>query len=410
MSDTLIKVDNVSKKFCRDLKRSLFFGAVDLGYELLGSKNDFKKDLRAKEFWAVNDVSFHVKRGECIGLIGPNGSGKSTILKMLNGLIKPDTGRIEMYGRVGALIELGAGFNPILTGRENIYVNASVLGFKKREIDKLFDKIVDFSELEDFIDTPVQYYSSGMKVRLGFSVASQLRPDILLIDEVLAVGDAGFKIKCINEIYEMMKNASIIFVSHSMSQVGKICTSGLVMANGKSFFKTDNIAELILNYYELFKDSNFSYEGKKAAEIINFKFGNIGNEVTYIESCVIKRNEVQLFKTLEKTKILIEIGFPVIIDEFSIYLSFLDYSNNVVLQISPMSIKNSSHSITVQAHLDNLPLNTGIYTVTVQILNKNKSDWGDVLIGYRDLFTFKVKKEKYEGIAPVMMDAKWLIG
>lgn len=410
MSDTLIKVDNVSKKFCRDLKRSLFYGAVDLGYELLGSKNDFKKDLRAKEFWAVNDVSFHVKRGECIGLIGPNGSGKSTILKMLNGLIKPDTGRIEMYGRVGALIELGAGFNPILTGRENIYVNASVLGFKKREIDKLFDKIVDFSELEDFIDTPVQYYSSGMKVRLGFSVASQLRPDILLIDEVLAVGDAGFKIKCINEIYEMMKNASIIFVSHSMSQVGKICTSGLVMANGKSFFKTDNIAELILNYYELFKDSNFSYEGKKAAEIINFKFGNIGNEVTYIESCVIKRNEVQLFKTLEKTKILIEIGFPVIIDEFSIYLSFLDYSNNVVLQISPMSIKNSSHSITVQAHLDNLPLNTGIYTVTVQILNKNKSDWGDVLIGYRDLFTFKVRKEKYEGIAPVMMDAKWLIG
>jgi lipopolysaccharide transport system ATP-binding protein len=148
----------------------------------------------------VNDVSFELKRGQCLGLIGRNGAGKSTLLKMLNGLIKPDKGRIEMRGRVAALIELGAGFNPILTGRENIYNNAAILGFKKKETDHLLGDIIAFSEMEEFIDTPVQYYSSGMKVRLSFAVAAFLKPDVLILDKVLAVGDAGFRIKSFNKM------------------------------------------------------------------------------------------------------------------------------------------------------------------------------------------------------------------
>ena len=145
-------------------------------------------NLRKDEFWAVRDVSFEVRRGECLGLIGHNGAGKSTLLKMLNSLNRPDSGRITMRGRVGALIELNAGFNPILTGRENIYNQAALLGFSKKETDAKFDAIVDFSEIEEFLDMPVQNYSSGMRVRLGFAVAAQMEPDILLIDEVLAVG------------------------------------------------------------------------------------------------------------------------------------------------------------------------------------------------------------------------------
>ena len=195
MPDTLVKVENVGKKFCRGLKRSLWYGVKDICSELIGQDN-VHKELRKDEFWAVKRVSFDLKRGECLGLIGKNGAGKSTLLKILNGIIKPDEGRVTMYGRIGALIELGAGFNPILTGRENIYNNAAVLGIPKRDVDHRFAEIVDFAEIDEFLDTPVQNYSSGMKVRLGFAVAAHLEPDGLMIDEVLAVGDLGFVIKC----------------------------------------------------------------------------------------------------------------------------------------------------------------------------------------------------------------------
>ncbi|MGK7957368.1 MAG: ABC transporter ATP-binding protein, partial [Crocosphaera sp.] len=157
--EVLVKVDHVSKKFCRDLKRSLWYGVQDIMSEVTARK--YEHQLRKNEFWSVNDISFELRRGECLGLIGPNGAGKSTLLKILNGLIKPDKGRIELRGRIGALIELSAGFNTILTGRENIYSRGAVLGFSTAEIDKKLDAIIDFSELEDFIDTPVVNYSSG---------------------------------------------------------------------------------------------------------------------------------------------------------------------------------------------------------------------------------------------------------
>src|SRR5215471_12440095 len=153
-SDVLVRVDRVSKKFCRSLKRSLWYGVTDTAADLLGGRSS--DQLRTDEFWAVDNVSFELARGECLGLIGRNGAGKTTLLKMLNGLIKPDTGRIEMAGRVGALISLGAGFNPVLTGRENIYVNGSVLGLSTKEIDSKLPEIVEFAEVRDFIDTPVQ--------------------------------------------------------------------------------------------------------------------------------------------------------------------------------------------------------------------------------------------------------------
>ncbi len=229
--ETLLKVENVSKKFCCDLKQSLWYGVKDIVSELTGQGNPEDK-LRPGEFWSVNDVYLELKRGECLGLIGPNGAGKSTLLKMFNGLIKPDKGRITIRGRVGALIELGAGFNPILTGRENIYVNGAVLGFTKKEIERKFDRIAEFTEIGEFIDAPVQNYSSGMKVRLGFAVAAQMEPDVLLIDEVLAVGDLNFAIKCLNAVGDIIKNAAVIFVSHSMQFVDRISTKVMVMEKG----------------------------------------------------------------------------------------------------------------------------------------------------------------------------------
>lgn len=247
MNNPLIKVEGVSKKFCRDLKRSLWYGMKDLGSELSGRRHGDNGVLRADEFWAVKDVSFELRRGECLGLIGRNGAGKTTLLRMLNGLIKPDQGRIEIRGRVGALIALGAGFNPLLSGRENILVNASVLGLSRREIDDKIDDIIDFAELGDFIDAPVQSYSSGMQVRLGFAIASVLEPDVLLLDEILAVGDTAFRGKCFKRIGEILHRAAVIFVSHSEAQVSRICDSALLLKAGQVHFHGDT-AEALRHY------------------------------------------------------------------------------------------------------------------------------------------------------------------
>ncbi len=230
--DVMISAENVSKKFCRDLKLSLMYGVQDIAYDLVGI-DSHKNKLRRNEFWATDDVSFEVKRGECIGLIGRNGAGKTTLLRQINGLIRPDYGSIELNGRVGALIALGAGFNPILTGRENIYINGSVLGLTNKQIEDKIEDIIDFSEIREFIDMPVQSYSSGMQVRLGFSVATALDPDVLLLDEVLAVGDQNFRAKCFNVIGEIKKNAAVMFVSHNISLISLVCDRVIYLERGK---------------------------------------------------------------------------------------------------------------------------------------------------------------------------------
>ena len=233
MSDeVLIRVEGVSKKFCRTLKRSLMYGVQDLFKEMSGQSRG--RMLRNKEFWALEDISFNVQRGEAIGLVGLNGAGKSTLLRLLSGLIKPDKGRIIVRGRVGALIQLGAGFNPVLTGRENVFLNASILGIPTKEIRKNFDAIVDFAGVDGFIDTPVRSYSSGMKVRLGFSVAMYLRPDILLVDEVLAVGDVSFRNKALAKMQGLTESgATVVFVSHNLAQVDRLCDRAIYLSDGK---------------------------------------------------------------------------------------------------------------------------------------------------------------------------------
>jgi lipopolysaccharide transport system ATP-binding protein len=247
MSQPLVEAQGVSKKFCRSLKRSLWYGLQDMAREAIGG--GLHDRLRKEEFWAVNDVSFQLRRGECLSLIGHNGAGKTTLLKMLNGLIKPDLGRIVMRGRVGALIALGAGFNPILTGRENIYVNGSILGLSRREIDERLDAIIDFAEIGDFIDTPVQAYSSGMQVRLGFAVSTAMDPDILILDEVLAVGDAAFRAKCYSRIGALLPRTAIIFVSHDMNHVAQISDRAIHLSRG-AIRRAGDVPAVIASYLE----------------------------------------------------------------------------------------------------------------------------------------------------------------
>jgi len=249
--DVLVRVEGISKKFCRDLKRSLWYAVADTTADLFcrGGRGTLRRD----EFWAVDGVSVEIRRGECLGLVGRNGAGKTTLLKMLNGLVTPDKGRIEIRGRLGALISLGAGFNPILTGRENIYVNGSVLGLTTTEIESKFDEIVDFAEIREFIDTPVQSYSAGMQVRLGFAVATALQPDVLLLDEVLAVGDASFRAKCYERLAQIRDRAAFVLVSHDADQIARVCSRVLVLDHGAERYLGDVGPGLAL-YQELSRE------------------------------------------------------------------------------------------------------------------------------------------------------------
>lgn len=231
--EIVLSFSNVSKKFSRSLKRSLFYGVMDLLGEItISDKN--RGILRSQEFWALNNINFELKKGESIGIVGHNGAGKTTTLKLINGLIKPNTGEIKVKGRVGALIALGAGFNPILTGRENIRVAGAMLGYTRDEIRRKEQIIIDFSEVGEFIDSPVQSYSSGMMARLGFSVAIHSEPDVLLVDEVLAVGDLNFVIKCFRKIFEFQRNGgAMLLVSHNIYNIRANCSRALWIEKGE---------------------------------------------------------------------------------------------------------------------------------------------------------------------------------
>jgi len=260
MKDTVIKIENVSKKFSSDLKRGMFFGVLDVARSMMGieTKTDI---LRRSEFWSVDNVSFELKQGETLGLIGINGSGKTTLLRLISGIYQPDRGRIEINGRIGALIAVGAGFHPLMTGRENVYLNGTILGMSKNEIDGKFDDIVSFADIGDFIDSPVKYYSSGMYVRLGFAIAIHAHPDILLVDEVLAVGDLGFQAKCYNKIGSLKEQGtSIILVTHSMHVLAAFTKRALLMHKGQMEYLGE-VDEAAVRFKKYFKNE-FEAEGE----------------------------------------------------------------------------------------------------------------------------------------------------
>ena len=261
MDDIAIKIDNLSKKYKINVCPSNSEGYYTLRDVISRKlKNLIRSSLVAKsnlsmpdsnqDFWALEGLNVEIKRGERVGIIGRNGAGKSTLLKILSRITEPTKGRIEIRGRIASLLEVGTGFHPELTGRENIYMNGAILGMTYNEINKKFDEIVYFSEVERFLDTPVKRYSSGMYVRLAFSVAAHIEPDILVIDEVLAVGDSNFQKKCLGKMDDVSKQGrTVLFVSHSMPMVSNLCNRGIVLSSGKLMF-SGPVSEAVIRYYE----------------------------------------------------------------------------------------------------------------------------------------------------------------
>ena len=289
MSDTVIKVENLSKRYVighqrqeryNTLRDAIANGARSLKQKIFSPQQKLA-DSAHEEFWALKDVSFEIKRGDRVGIIGRNGAGKSTLLKILSRITEPTSGRISIKGRVASLLEVGTGFHNELTGRENIFLNGAILGMSRAEINKKFDEIVDFAEVEKFLDTPVKHYSSGMYVRLAFAVAAHLEPEILIVDEVLAVGDAAFQKKCLGKMEDVSNEGrTIVFVSHQMSMISSLCEKAILLEYGK-ITNLGLSSDVVLSYY---------YSNNSSPAYIDFTKTNqrVGDDYAELLECYVK--------------------------------------------------------------------------------------------------------------------------
>ncbi len=366
-NNTIIKAEGVSKKYL--LNKS----AKAQSDTLYGNFMNTFKNLKSigspadtKEFWALDDVSFEIQRGDRIGIIGRNGAGKSTLLKILSRITPPTKGRIEITGRVASLLEVGTGFHGDLSGRENIYLNGSVLGMTKREINSKFEEIVEFAEVKDFLDTPVKRYSSGMYVRLAFAVAAHLEPEILIVDEVLAVGDAAFQKKCIGKMKDVSNSGrTILFVSHHMASIQSLCNKAIVLKNGRIDFPLSDTDACLKHYLKdviVQSKSEISTRTDRKGEG-NFRFRNI----------ILKDKSGYVINAAQTgADVTFEIEFDLLKENITnLALAITIYSDEgremftLANHITNQPFDNVSKKNVIQCHVKQFPLNNGSYLCNI---------------------------------------------
>lgn len=365
----ILEIQKISKKFRINSQQQPYLSIRD------SVSNVFKNKSKTEDFWALKDVSFDVEQGDTIGIIGKNGAGKSTLLKILSKITPPTSGKIISRGRIASLLEVGTGFHPELSGRENIFMNGSILGMKRNEIQKNFDAIVDFAGIDKFIDTPLKHYSSGMQLRLAFAVAAFLENEILIIDEVLAVGDAEFQKKCMGKMEDVSKSGrTIMFVSHQLSAIENLCKKAIVLNQGELYYK--GITKESVNTYVLLNNEN----------IKNIKENSLISEVKV--TTLTGLNNILPFDTISingKITLKESIKNPVIgIVIRNIFNIPVIGINNRTYGLNLNDLKNSFFKIT----LKNAPLVPGFYTIDLYI--------GDGLVDYhsfQNIITFEVNDE-----------------
>lgn len=377
-SDVAIRFENVSKCYVRHprtIRDTLSLVACRLG--LGKGSTDQATDA---EFWAVRDATFQVERGETVGIIGENGAGKSTILKLIAGITAPTSGSIRANGRLATLIELGAGFNQDLTGRENIYLNGAVLGLSRREIDESFDRIVAFSGLAEFLDMPVKYYSSGMYARLGFSIASHVRADVILTDEILAVGDAAFQRQCLKKFQELKNSATIIFVSHDLAAISKTCTRVLWLKGGR--LQLAGAPEKVVDAYlqsvqEEREESLRAGRSLPGSGMETKRSGSGEIEIVEVATCDERGRVRSVFRTFDDLVVRIHyrVNGPFRDPGFGVKICSGDdvfiHGTNTFIRESKVAVAQSSG--TVHLRYSRLPLLAGLYWLTVGVTAGN--DW-----------------------------------
>jgi lipopolysaccharide transport system ATP-binding protein len=381
MKDIILKAENISKQYrlgqvgtgtlSHDLNRWWHqIRGKENPYLKIGETNDRSTKGSSDYVWALQDINFEVERGEVLGIIGKNGAGKSTLLKILSKVTAPTTGSIKSRGRIASLLEVGTGFNPELTGKENIYLNGAILGMTKKEIASKIDEIIEFSGCERYIDTPVKRYSSGMTVRLAFAVAAFLEPEILVIDEVLAVGDAEFQKKAIGKMQDISREGgrTVLFVSHNMAAVKSLCTRGIVLENGK--VKYDGEVENAINEYITIDQSSDIYP--KKFDENSLVFGN----------SLVRLNSVEIVSALNlgfysiKEELIIKIFFLVFIDikNFNLSVNFKSLTDDAIIfsQITPVKFSQKGNYISELVLPANF-LNSKMYCIDLHFVSNNAS-------------------------------------
>ena len=404
--DPIIRFEHVRKRFSfsREEPQTIL--------ETLASSFRRKSDEDESDYlWAVDDVSFEVMPGQCVGIVGRNGSGKSTALKLITRILRPTSGRILTHGRVSALLELGAGFHPDLTGRENIFLNGSLLGLSKAYLESKFDDIVAFSELEEFIDMPVKHYSSGMYMRLGFSVAIHIDPEILIVDEILAVGDRPFQIKCIDRIYELRdRGVTILLVSHNLEIMRRLCTDLIWLEKGKlqAMGATEEIAEL---YAASGHVSN--QEARLWPQQESFaRHGSGEIEITAVRLLNAQNQPCNLFRTGESMTVEIDYIAHQPIDEPEFGLAIVNEAGVVVTSPNNRRAKLKTGVVEgigmIRYTIHTLPLLTAHYTLTVAVHDSRMAYAYDY---HKEAYPFRMvvdDTESYQGIVEIPATWEWL--
>ena len=396
-----IRVENISKRYRIGLKeetKDTFLGALgSILTSPFSNLRNLKKLIKFEDknnlgdiIWALKDVSFEVEKGEIIGIIGANGAGKSTLLKILARITHPTSGKVKLNGRIASLLEVGTGFHPDLTGRENIYLNGTILGMTKKEIDRKLDEIIEFSGVEKFIDTPVKKYSSGMRVRLAFSVAAHLDPEILLIDEVLAVGDAEFQKKCLGKMDAVAKGGrTIIFVSHNMDAIERLCNRCVFISDGV-VEKIGDTSDLISTYL------NKTFKNEIISEFYNIE-GPTNNFIHLRKARIMSENG-DLIKTQVKDKIfVIEISYEILDTNKLIFPSINVYNNQGRYLFSSFqrrvdevcnSIGNNVAKITIPRNI----FSNGYFSISILFFSPSMTETERILQTNK-IITFKIYDE-----------------
>ena len=395
MSNSAIVVEHVSKNFRLYRERNRYIKSAVLR----------GRRARYEEFWALDDVSFEVEHGATVGLIGSNGSGKSTMLKCLTGIYRPDKGRIATDGSIAALLELGAGFHPELSGRENIYLNAAILGMSKKEAERQFDSIVDFAGLDRFIDTPVKNYSSGMTVRLGFSIASHVEPDILLIDEVLSVGDQAFQRKSTDRIEQFRREGkTIVVVSHSLSSIQQLCKEVIWLEKG-NIRQRGPAADVIANY----TGESYDVHAQQDAEHRE-RWGTGAAHITSLRLLDATGNVSERMATNAPAKVVVDITPAEKLHSPTVRLTITRADDTVVWsgtsQNSRPPLGQLGEQASLEVSIDRMPLLEGSYFLSAAITDATGTTEFDHL---RNWVKFEVHQEHFFEEGVLSLPASWTL-
>jgi lipopolysaccharide transport system ATP-binding protein len=364
MHDLSIEIQQLCKKYQKRFRHSLIYGMMDM-MTLLYASDIASLDLRKGEFWALHDIKLSLKRGDCLGLIGKNGAGKSTLIRLMGGIIKPSHGSIAMRGRVLTISSVRAGISPVLTGRENIFVNGLMMGYSSKSIKQELENIIEFAEIGEFIDLPTQFYSEGMKARLGFSIALHAKPEILLADELFSVGDIGFRLKCIRALEELKPHAIIVIASHATVFISQLCNKVLVLDGGRAAYQGENISEGLKEHYSRMSNPKEIEAGSGEAKIHSIELNRFA-EV----------NEVML-RQGERLSVRVRLSCDQTVDGYFIRLIFMNSELKGVAacdsKTNGIFFKNTNSDQSIDVRIPCIDFSPGEYSINIEVLSAEEN-------------------------------------